>query len=200
MTHAANAHELSITIDRGGTTQIDRQIFGPHGGNISSKIQAAINTPTVGCRIIHNHPAQGSLSASDWRLMATQNPGLDEMITVNSRGSLFRGKVVSSQISKFLSAIPQLREPSKELEQYVSAFLMAQYQNQLQTDPNAQSPLGLIDYISWMFSHIINERFAQIGWIEYRACLAADDQSDLQHPNFQKFVSDAKTEATRLFP
>lgn len=110
------AHELSITVDRAGASHIDRQIFGPHGGQISPAVLAAIRTPTVGCRIIHNHPAQGSLSASDWRLMAGQQPGLEEMIAVNSRGSQFRGKVVTKNLSAFTAAVPTSSEPSTIVE------------------------------------------------------------------------------------
>lgn len=199
-TAANGAHELSIAVDQTGASHIDRQIFGPHGGHISPAVMTAIGTPTVGCRIIHNHPAQGSLSASDWRLMAAQHPGLDEMIAVNSRGSQFRGKVVSKHLSVFMAAIPTPSEPSMIVEGNTSAPYYSCYSNQLGANPNLVSPKGLFDHIGWMFSHIVNLRFAHLGWVEYRADLAPDDLSDFNDTTFQPIVRSATNEATAMFP
>ena len=194
------AHELSIAVDQAGASHIDRQIFGPHGGHISAAVLTAINTPTVGCRIIHNHPAQGSLSASDWRLMAAQYPGLDEMIAVNSRGSQFRGKVITAHLSAFMAAIPVPQEPSMIVEGVTSRPYYSRYSALLPTNPNVPSPKGLFDHIGWMFSHIVNLRFEQLGWVEYRADLAPDDLSDLNSPAFQPMIQAATHEAAIMFP
>lgn len=199
-TSSNGAHELSIAVDQAGASYIDRQIFGPHGGHISSAVLTAIKTPAVGCRIIHNHPAQGSLSASDWRLMAAQHPGLDEMIAVNSRGSQFRGKVVTAHLSAFMAAIPAPQEPSTIVEGVTSHPYYSRYSAQLLINPNMPSPKGLFDHIGWMFSHIVNLRFEQLGWVEYRADLAPDDLSDLNSPEFQPVIQSATHEAAIMFP
>ena len=57
--------ELHIALDGAGTNEIARQIHPARGGNMTATMQAAANS-AGGCRIIHNHPSEHSLSSADW--------------------------------------------------------------------------------------------------------------------------------------
>lgn len=85
------ATEMHIAIDSTGTAVIDQVIHPATGGHMTEKMQAAAVTE-AGCRIIHNHPSQHSLSHSDWNVLAA-HPSV-EMTAVNSHGTTFRGKVL----------------------------------------------------------------------------------------------------------
>lgn len=83
--------ELHIALDGAGTNEIARQIHPARGGNMTATMQAAANS-AGGCRIIHNHPSEHSLSSADWNVLAHHS--LMEMTAVNSFGTTFRGKVL----------------------------------------------------------------------------------------------------------
>lgn len=113
--------ELHIALDGGGAARLSRQVQPAGGGEMDDAMAAAALSP-AGCRIVHNHPNQSSLSASDWNLLAN-HPAV-EMVAVNSRGTTFRGQVLEpgAFISWFAAMSDAYETVSGKWEYAISAW------------------------------------------------------------------------------
>jgi hypothetical protein len=163
--------ELHIALDGHGLAEISRQLRPPQGGEMTEEMVAAAQS-AIGCRIVHNHPTQGSLSASDWNVLAN-HPGM-EMVAVNSRGTTFRGKTLKPD------AFADWYAELAQAESYVSHRwepAISEWYNQQNMD--------VADFANdngWLTSMSIGERLAAKGFVEFEVVPAGSDAAALSDP------------------
>jgi hypothetical protein len=162
------ASELHIALDGDGAKEISRQVQPAEGGEMDEAMQAAANS-SLGCRIFHNHPSHGSLSASDWNVLAN-HPGM-EMVAVNSRGTTFRGKVVAAE------AFPDWFAAVTNAETAVCE----QWEAMISTAYN-RGDFDLGDYASanrWLVTLAIAEELCARAYVEFEAVPIGEDAAVL---------------------
>lgn len=162
------ASELHIALDGNGATEISRQVQPAQGGEMDEAMEAAANS-ALGCRIIHNHPSQGSLSASDWNVLANHT-GM-EMVAVNSRGTTFRGKVLAAEAFPDWFAAIQKAETAVSL--WWEAMISAAYNR-------GDHDLG--DFASangWLVTLAIAEELRARAYVEFEALPSGEDAAVL---------------------
>lgn len=165
------ASELHIALDGTGTTEVSRQIVPASGGEMDAAMKAAANSQ-VGCRIFHNHPTQGSLSASDWNVLAN-HPGM-QMTAVNSRGTTFRGEVVA------VGAFPSWFAAVARAEGDVSG----RWESEISSLYDA-GQFDLADFAQangWLVTLCIAERLRDLGLVEFLAVCVGADAAALADP------------------
>ena len=147
--------ELHIALDGAGTNEIARQIHPARGGNMTATMQAAANS-AGGCRMIHNHPSEHSLSSADWNVLAHHS--LMEMTAVNSFGTTFRGKVLDP------AAFPCWQQAITAAETNVSNLLNTQGGIWV-----GQGDWALVDQASetWAIGWAIGDRLRNKGYVEF---------------------------------
>lgn len=166
----ADESELHIALDGEGIAEIARQLHPAQGGEMNEAMVAAAKSE-VGCRIVHNHPLQGSLSASDWTVLA-HHPGM-QMVAVNSRGTTFRGMVTLAETIASLGAIRK-----------AEADLPAQWERMI-TDYYNDYEFDLADHAAntrWLVSLAIGTRLRDKGCVAFEPDFQGSDVSVLADP------------------
>lgn len=169
----AVASELHIALDGSGTKEISRQVQPAHGGEMDEAMAAAASS-AAGCRIFHNHPNQGSLSASDWNVLAN-HPAM-EMVAVNSRGTTFRGRVLMP------GAFPDWFASVHAVYGTVSAQWEAAI-----TDWANQGSFELVDFANdngWLVGAAIGEHLQSKAFAEFEFDPAGTNVEAMSHPCF----------------
>lgn len=162
--------ELHIAVDGTGSAEISRQIHPASGGEMNEAMKAAAASG-IGCRIFHNHPTEGSLSASDWNVLAS-HPAM-EMTAVNSRGTTFRGSVVTAEaFPSWFAVVGQAEAAVSDLwERMVGEFY-----------GNGDFHRGdLAQANGWLVTFGIAERLLDLGCVEFETNLAGSDIAVMSH-------------------
>ncbi|GEO00566.1 hypothetical protein NSE01_23980 [Novosphingobium sediminis] len=181
--------ELHIALDGVGQTEVSRQIQPPAGGEMDAPMVAAANS-IAGCRIIHNHPSEGSLSASDWNVLA-HHSGM-EMVAVNTQGTTFRGKVIEPD------AFPNWFTKISEVEEVVGTRWEAQV-----TEWYNQGCFDLGDFANgcgWRVTLAIAERLRAKGHVAFEATLAGADAQDALDPRTKAIDQFLAVECAQQLP
>jgi hypothetical protein len=152
--------ELLICLDRTGSKVIDAKVGSSQGVPLTPQMLAA-SCPNVGCRLIHNHPREGSLSQYDWELLLSHQ-GILEIVAVNSQGSTFRGAILDR--CGLQAIVKQIDGHRDAVECAVSA--------QAGGDPKR---IDIILELEWLWGDIINERLAAKNLITYAPIYASHD-------------------------
>jgi len=139
-----------------------------------------------GCRLVHNHPSQGSLSQADWSL-ALAEPGIAEIVAVNSGGTTFRGEVIDwPGLHAVVSGLNAIRD---RLEQVASNLASGR-----------PSEMNVILRLEPLWSHLLNERLAAKGLLDYEIMPCADDATTLTCPRSSPYLADALARMITLLP
>lgn len=169
--------ELHIALDGIGSQEISREIHPASGGMMNQTMIAAALSAT-GCRIIHNHPSQGSLSSSDWNVLA-QYPSM-EMTAVNSHGTTFRGKVKQPQaFSNWYLKVQEAQNfVSDEFQKQISAWLSSQLFSIAEFGLESDCLVG----------KSIAERLEMKGYVEFECILSGSDITKMSHQHAQTIL------------
>ena len=183
------ASELQIAVDGLGVAVVSRQIQPAQGGEMNDEMKAAANS-TAGCRIIHNHPNEGSLSASDWNVLANHS-GM-EMVAVNSQGTTFRGTVIAPDT--FLNWHSKISE--------VEAVVGARWETQV-TEWFNQGKYDLGAFANgcgWRLTLAIAERLRCKGYVAFEAELAEADAEHADDPRTAIVDQFLASECAKVLP
>lgn len=174
--------ELHIALDGTGTAEIARQVQPAHGGHMTAVMQNAANS-AGGCRIIHNHPSEQSLSSHDWNVL-TNHPSI-ELTAVNSLGTTFRGKVLDT------AAFPCWQQAITAAENKVSNLLNVQVGIWV-----AQDNWALVDQAIevWAIGSAIGDRLQTKGYAEFE-CVPGGAQTGIISYQYKQALDQAAATA-----
>lgn len=166
----SGATELHIALDSTGTNVISRQIHPAQGGHLTPAMVAAASS--AGCRLVHNHPSQGSLSSHDWNSLASY-PAM-EMTAVNSQRTTFRGKVLmASAFSNWAVEIQNAYDSvENQFQAEISKWFSANQRN---------LALFAMDN-EWLVGVALGERLHAKGYADYEFLPAGSDSTALLSP------------------
>lgn len=181
--------ELQIALDGHGSKEIDRQITPSGGGNLTATMIQAASSPT-GCRIIHNHPSQGSLSSSDWNALACYH-GM-EMTAVNSQGTTFRGKVIKP--SAFINWYQDIQSAYDSISMEFHKQIGVWYSQQ----NNHLGDFALDN--DWLVGKAICEQLASKGYVEFECNLKGSDSTAMLSPQTPTIVTHLETWCSQAIP
>lgn len=186
--------ELLVCMARNGVTVV--------GQSIGSNAQAGLSDPMLqeirangGCMLIHNHPSEGSLSYDDWNLVAG-NPGIDEIVAINSSGSIFRGRALANARTS-LKAKVKTGDVAPDVGQAALEPLWKAFNVALQEQTEMTDPTGLEKLLSWVWSHLVNEQLKALGLVEYEATLSETDGATLSHSSYAPIIAAGQTEVKK---
>ncbi|MEJ5117179.1 hypothetical protein WH158_07075 [Gluconobacter cerinus] len=185
-------YELLICLDSAKTLEIDRTCGTPSGAELTSKMLSFGVKHNRGAVLVHNHPSQGSLSDSDWKILFNF-PGVKEIVAVNSSGSVFSGKVTTSTTAGSIpTQLINQQDNSATVKQEIDYKIAG---NSL---PNVN--MKMFDDVKYLISHLVNEHYDTKGIISYSATLSNADNASLNDPKFIPILAAIQAEITLLIP
>lgn len=186
--------ELLICLTGDGMHFIDAEVGAANRVELTNKMLDAALTP-MECRLVHNHPEEGSLSGADWRLIR-QHPGIRIITAVNSNGSVFRGSLGSGSdaLERYVDA--DMGDLSAQVGDAVEALMWKDFEEMLRDRSANEGPELLIDALKWAWSHLVNERLHDLGHVLYEAALSQKDAEILSHSAFAKYVDAGRARVT----
>lgn len=167
--------EIHVLIDDNGNIINENQV-SPNGGHLTITMQLFAKENL--CCLIHNHPSNKSLSQSDWTVLS--NFPKMTMIAVNSRGSIFRGKVIKPDC--FGNWHEETKDIYYKIERDISNYLG-------KLSVNYEYYSDLLDKISWFIGVHIGESLLKKGYVDYECNLEGEDFSlwnDAKHTVIHK--------------
>ncbi|MFY8210623.1 MAG: hypothetical protein ACOVOE_15110 [Caulobacter sp.] len=186
--------ELLVCVAQDGVTIIDDTIGSNDRVELTAPMLQEIAT-NGGCILIHNHPSEGSLSYSDWSL-AAGNPGIGEIVAVNSSGSIFRGRTIGSAKTSLESKI-KVGDVAPDVGQAVLNSLWDLFKAKLVEGIEMPNPGALENLMSWIWSHLVNERLKELGLVEYEATLSEVDVATLSDAELAPFIETGRGEVAK---
>lgn len=191
--------ELLICLSGDGSYVVDAAAGAVDRVELTDKMLVAAASAS-GCRLIHNHPKEGSLSSADWRL-ASAYSGIAEMTAVNSRGSIFRGAPLRPIPHALATAVASDRDDlSVEVEQAVSKPMWDTFNQALSGGRELPSPEGMLAELRWIWSHLVNERLHGRGDVLYDFQLAPSDKVDLDRVEYARIIATGRNTLAALLP
>ncbi|MCL6329046.1 hypothetical protein EXT51_05930 [Pectobacterium carotovorum subsp. carotovorum] len=157
--------EIHVLIDDNGNIINENQV-SPNGGHLTITMQLFAKENL--CCLIHNHPSNKSLSQSDWTVLS--NFPKMTMIAVNSRGSIFRGKVIKPDcFGDWQKEIVRIYD---EIGRVVSNYLTELYLN-----VDEYYSAELLEKTSWFVGVHIGKALLTKGYVYYEYNLEGEDFS-----------------------
>ena len=181
------ATEMLVCMSECGTRIIDTDVGTANTVHLTPTMLKHLSDAGQ-CKLIHNHPSEGSLSTTDWRLCIV-NPGIIEIIAVSSQRSTYRAAVLNpSGLDRLLGSAdyPQAEyEVSKKLCQ-PGVLPVTNWDLLLALGPSV--------------SDLLNERLASLMLIRYEATLAGTDAALRQHADTVTLLAAGRTAASQYLP
>ncbi len=179
--------EVLFCLSGDGRSIIDAEVGAKDKVNLTCKMKEYMGDNQVS--LIHNHPSEGSISSSDWRL-CINNKNICEIIAVNSHKSYFRGKIL--KYDRFQEII----DCFKCVMQNIQFSIKADYSC---CDCNGVPPNICCDQYDYFAVHFINEYLSKINIIGYYACFGSFDQDLLKRTPMVNFKETAENELSKHF-
>jgi hypothetical protein len=184
--HQARARtEALVCLDSSGAAIVDMAVGDPNRVTLTPAMQEHLDAGH-NCRLIHSHSSERSLGDSDWAACLADT-GIEEIIGVNSSGSVFRGSALDwSGLAPYRGRLDQI---GRDVEAKVCPLLPADH-----------PAVYLMADLSWVPSHLVNERLHKKGLVLYSAALSIRDGRLLKNPSVAPLVAAGVAEAARHIP
>ena len=155
--------EIHVLVDNNGNIINENQV-STNGGHLTITMQLFAKENL--CCLIHNHPSNKSLSQSDWTVLSNF-PNMT-MVAVDSKGSTFRGKVISPQC--FSDWHKEINDIYYKIERDISNYLG-------RLSINYEYYSDLLGKISWFIGVHIGDALLKKGYVDYEYNLKGDNPS-----------------------
>lgn len=192
LTRIPPVYELLICLDSAKALEIDRTYGTSSGAELTKKMLDFGVNHSRGAVLIHNHPLQGSLSDSDWKILFSHH-GVKEIVAVNSSGSVFSGKATTS--TTVGSTPTQLINPQDN-----SAAVKQEINYKIAENSLPGVDMQMFEDVKHLISHLVNERYDTKGIISYSAILSNADNAILRDGTLAPILNAIQTEITSLIP
>lgn len=178
------ATEMLVCMSECGTRIIDTDVGTAHTAHLTPTMLKHLSDGGQ-CKLIHNHPSEGSLSTADWRLCIA-HLGIIEIIAVSSQRSTYRAAVL------YPSGLDRLLKSSN--------YPQAEYEvNKRLCQP------GVLPVTNWdillalepSVSDLLNERLASLMLIKYEAVHAGTDAALRQRTDTVSLLVAGRTAASQ---
>ncbi|MHC0613785.1 hypothetical protein [Komagataeibacter oboediens] len=185
-------YELLICLNSAKTLEIDRTYGTSSGAELTKMMLNFSVNHHRGAVLVHNHPSQGSLSDSDWKILFSYH-GVKEIVAVNSSGSVFSGKITTSTtVGSTPTELINPQDNSATVKQNIDYKIAG---NSL---PNVD--MQMCKDVKHLISHLVNEHYDTKGIISYSATLSNADNAILNDVKFAPILNAIRTEITLLIP
>jgi hypothetical protein len=177
----SNATEVLFCVDEGGTYLIDCTVGEKTHTEITEKMKVALSANTQ-CKLIHNHPKQGSISKYDWNI-CLQNKSIVEIVAINTNGSIFRGSINNyDRLDEIINNLDCIRD---DVELAVCTN-------------NYNLPSALPSALTWTAGDIVNSRLLELGIIKYEVEYGQSDLALISDDVASIMIHEGKKTAASL--
>jgi hypothetical protein len=171
-----NETEVLFCVDQDGKYLIDCTVGEKTHTQLTEKMKGALKSK-VSCKLLHNHPKQGSISKDDWRI-CIENDSIVEIIAINTNGSVFRGAV----------------KDRSRLEEIIQNFDNILYNVEISVCNNCTN-FDLRVSLLWTVGDIVNNRLSELEIIKYCVNYGKSDLDLINDMEASKMIGVGKKNA-----